>query len=380
VSFDSSDEFSKWFSNPEQKSVREKAMLMSGIPLEIKARRFLANNGYRITRWYYPTDQETGRELDFVAEKVLGNYTFPLSESPYPDFPIGSQVDFWIVILGECKRSSTNDFFAFKAEGEQVGRTLKFTRFPIPFYRQMNAPPFTLVTGSLSSLMLPLMPFYSFPFITDRIVEVDAAHFQTRQNDNYGDKMTHEACEKLLAASINLKENYQFSMDMETRELFRSLQEDYVEISKKMPTSASREIAKKLVEIDAKRAWKKLPYLSIGWGVPLMVLDDNRGLISTNLRKDGTVEFKEDIGLALYPYVSENIRNFQKIGARGSFPVIICKNSSLPEGLKIIETGTDKLIERFTTYLKDSPERLIEDLLAAEVEQERKTETTSDTK
>jgi hypothetical protein len=368
MSSDNSSEFSSWFNNPDQRSARKKAMLMSGIPLEIKARRFLANKGYRVTRWYYPTDPATRRELDFIAEKVLGHYTFPSSEYPFME---ENRIDFWIVILGECKRSSTNDFFAFEAE--QPERTLKYSQFPIPFYRQMGAPPYTFVIGSLSSSMSPLVPSYGFPFVADRIVEVDANNFKTRKNDNYGDRMTHEACETLLSASINLKENYQSSMDRSTRKLFASLEHDYLEISKKMLDDSPREVAKKLVETDPKRAWKKLSYLPIGWGVPLIVLDDNRGLISTNLREDETVEFKEDIGLVLYPYVSENIQHFQKIGASGSFPVIICKNASLPKALTIIETGTGKLIETFMTSIKNRPEEFIEQLLATEIEQQRKT-------
>jgi hypothetical protein len=72
MSLENTNEFHDWFDNPDQRSAREKAMLISGVPLEIKARRFLTSSGYRVTKWYYTTDLETAREL---AEKVIDQFT-----------------------------------------------------------------------------------------------------------------------------------------------------------------------------------------------------------------------------------------------------------------------------------------------------------------
>ncbi|MFI5449662.1 MAG: hypothetical protein ACHQ03_07855 [Candidatus Bathyarchaeia archaeon] len=365
MSSESSNEFSDWFNSPDQRSDREKAMLMSGTPLEIKAQRFLTNSGYRVMKLYYTKDLETGRELDFLAEKVAHQYRFTLSEYPYPE---ESRIYFWIDILGECKRSSTHDFFAFAAE--QPERLLEHSIYPIPLYDYKADAPHTFVIGSLSSRFPPLMPHFRFPFIADRIVEVDANNFKTRKGDNYGDEMTHQACEALLSAAVHQKRVHQSLIDIIARQLFATLQPAYLELSKKMPKSTPMEVARRLVEIDSKRVQKQLGMFPIVWGVPLIVLDDNRGLIATSLRKDGSVEFGADLGLVLYPYISENIQHFRKVGARGSFPVIICKNASLADALKIIETGTQSLIQQFTRVLKNRPEEFIEQILATAIEQQ----------
>jgi hypothetical protein len=367
MSPENTNEFHDWFDKPDQRSAREKAMLISGVPLEIKARRFLTSSGYRVTKWYYTTDLETGRELDFLAEKVIDQFTFTISE--YPNLE-ESRIHFWIDILGECKRSSTHDFFAFAAE--QPERMLKNTIYPIPLYDYKAIPPHTFVIGSLGSFAAPLTPHYTFPFIADRIVEVESSHFDTRKADNYNDKMTHDACETLLSAALHMKRVHQNLIDILTRQLFGALQSDFWELSKKIPENTPAEVAKKLVAADPKRVWKQLGLFPLVWGVPLIVLDDNRGLIATNLRKDGSVEFGEDLGVVLYPYVSENIQTFGKVGARGSFPVVICKNASLGQALRIIETGTKSLLQRYTWVLKNQPEDFIEQILVAGIQQQER--------
>jgi hypothetical protein len=359
----SSNEFAEWFNNPEQRAAREEAMLMSGIPLEIKARRFLTKAGYRVIRWYYTTDLETGRELDFIADKMLSEHTLPN----------GYRIDFWIEILGECKRSATHDFFAFDADKPEG--ILGLSHFPVPFYVERDNPPFTFVIGSLTS------PFhhYSFPFVADKIVEVDAANFKTRKGDNYGDEMTHEACETLLSASIHLKEHHQNLVDIVRRTLFASIRDDLTSISKKMSESTPSEVAKELLKKDLDSKLDKHLTFPIVFGVPLIVLDDNRGLVASTLRGDQSVEFERDVGMVLYPYVSENIQHFRRIGARGSFPVIMCKNASLSDALTIVESGTHKLIQQFTHFLTHEPEEFMERLLVTEVEQQRKTAVESKT-
>lgn len=188
------------------------------------------------------------------------------------------------------------------------------------------------------------------------------------KGDNYGDEMTHQACEALLSAAIHRKRVHQNLIDIIARQLFAALRPDYLELSKKMPNNTHMEVVRKLVEIDPKRVWKQLGLYPIVWGIPLIVLDDNRGLIATNLREDGSVEFGADLDLVLYPYISENIQHFQSVGARASFPVIICKNASLVDAIKIIETGTRRLIQQFASVLKNRQQQFLEEILFAAIE------------
>jgi hypothetical protein len=46
---DKMNDFLKWFNNPSQREDREKAMEMSGIPLEIRTRRLLTELRYTVS-------------------------------------------------------------------------------------------------------------------------------------------------------------------------------------------------------------------------------------------------------------------------------------------------------------------------------------------
>jgi hypothetical protein len=348
---DDSNEFQDWFGNANQKELREKAMESSGIPLEIKVRRRLAQLSYRVSRAYYDTDEEKSRELDLFATKRLADYEMPQG-----------QIIFYLDILGECKRSSTHDFFAFAAE--QMEDIIVLSAFPLPFFRErITAPPFSTLMGSLKHQ-------YSFPFVTDRIVEVEAAQYNSRKGDNYGDKITHGACEALLLASIHFKEMSQKLCDIERQRIFSPLQFEYAQISKEMPGATPSAIVKKLFQ--GKMSSTDFAFYPVTFGVPLIVLDDNRGLVATVLRNDGSVEFKGDIPFVLYPYVSENLRNYQRVGAVASFPVVICKYASLADTINILETGTRKVIEAFKTLTELRPETFLEELVLTQIELLRK--------
>jgi len=350
---DKMNDFLKWFNNPSQREDREKAMEMSGIPLEIRTRRLLTELRYTVSRAYYQSEEENVRELDFLATKQLGQC--PLARG---------QIAFSLHVLGECKHSSTHDFFAFQAE--QVENMLLLSAFPLLFSREtITSAPFSSVLGSLKY-------HFAFPFVTDRIVEVHADNYKTRNKKNYEDEMTHGACEALLSASIHFKNMNQKLYDIERRRLFSPLQNDYRQISEKMPGATPRQLVKQLIRNNPVTIWDDFSYFPVTFGVPMLVIDDNRGLVTTVLRDDGSVMFKDDVGLVLYPYVPENIQQFQEVGAVGTLPVIICKCSSITNAVKVIEDGSVKVIEQFKALLRARPESLLEEYLVTEIQLQRK--------
>jgi hypothetical protein len=346
---DKMNDFLKWFNSPTQREDREKAMEMSGIPLEMRTRRLLTQLKYTVSRAYYQIKEENVRELDFLATKQLGQC--PLARG---------QIAFSLHILGECKHSSTHDFFAFQAE--QVENMLLLSAFPLLFGREtITSTPFSSVLGSLKY-------HFGFPFVTDRIVEVHAENYKTRKEENYGDEMTHGACEALLSASIHFKNMNQKLYDIERRRFFSPLQNDYRQISEKMPGATPRQLVRQLIRNNSATIWDDFSYFPVTFGVPMLVIDDNRGLVTTILRDDGSVMFKDDVGVVLYPYIPENIQQFQDVGAVGTFPVIICKYSSMTDAVKLIEDGSLKVIKQFEAFLSARPESLLEEYLVTGIQ------------
>jgi hypothetical protein len=133
-----STNFQDWFANSDQRKDREKNMEQSGIPLEIRTRRHLKKLGYDAVRTYYVTE-EPGKyhELDFQATKNI--HTFSL--------PQGLTLKFQLLLLGDCKHSETDDFFAFEAEEP----TLLSSDFPIRLYRE-DIPVRGNTVGSLATI------------------------------------------------------------------------------------------------------------------------------------------------------------------------------------------------------------------------------------
>jgi hypothetical protein len=88
-------------------------------------------------------------------------------------------------------------------------------------------------------------------------------------------------------------------------------------------------------------------------GVPLMVLDDNRGLVDTTLREDGSVNFKRDVEFVVYPFVPENLGlGLEVMGTIAVFPVIICKQSALSKATTVLENGTRQMLFNASSEFK----------------------------
>jgi hypothetical protein len=106
-------------------------------------------------------------------------------------------------------------------------------------------------------------------------------------------------------------------------------------------------------------------------GVPIIILDENRGFVKTVLRKDGGVSFEGELEFALYPHLVKDVARSRVKETRIDviLPIIICKHKSLPQAVQALEEGTRRILARFEKYLHDDPTVVIKQLMLTQVSQ-----------
>ncbi len=344
TAFEQESEFNKWFANPINKRARELAMERSGVPLEMRTRRRLRSLGYSAIRDYYE-DGGIARELDILADKLLD------SISPY-----GLGLSIYLLILGECKRSETHDFFAFQSEESRELRV----QYPLKFYTE------GFPRGALNITFPACKPF-AFPFIAERIVEVDATKFMSHKDGNYGDKMTYEACETLAhACRFFRKFHSNFYFDEGFKEgAFDGICEDNPSFEDAIHGTYDEAVraVEKITSEKPEECSRIFSYFTAIWGVPILVLDDNRGLVNTRLRNDGTVSIDGDLEVVLYPYLQRDLSHSDD----QSLPIVVCKYKYLEQAVNVLETGARKIVEQFKRELDDDPTLVLRQLMMTQL-------------
>ncbi len=339
--FDESN-FDRWFANPQNRKQREAEMERSGIPLEIRVRRALRKVGYKAFRDFY---EKNGiyHELDFMAVKKIRRIQLPY------DF----RVEFYLQFLGECKHSETHDFFAFEAEDIEFAM-----RYPLRLHRE-DVP--------FQHSKFPGEPF-NFPFLAERIVEVQASTFKSRQDGNYQDRVTFEACEKLVEACKSIQ-SYVGPDDEMRSDVFEELSERYYALENKLSTRT--EAVDRLISEDEEKIFREFNNFTGFLGVPLLVLDDNRGLVKTALGETGKPVFQGEAETVLYPHHTKSLVSSPEFHSRNQLgdmiPIVICKHKSLLKTTKLIEDGSRKLLDNFEKVIQENPKRFIAELISAQV-------------
>lgn len=97
-------------------------------------------------------------------------------------------------------------------------------------------------------------------------------------------------------------------------------------------------------------------HLNVELGFPIMLIDENMGLIKVVYDQNGSIEKFEDVGYGIYPYVSENANRYNNIlGEHFAFPVVICNLQYLNECLKALDDGFRKTVEHAQSMVKNNP-------------------------
>lgn len=101
--------YSIWLKSPDVVDLLKKNIVKVGYPLEIYVKDILRQKGYVASNSYYEQSSPKNgnkilREIDIYAFKIIKKYFHRCF------------FNFRLLIVGECKYSSTNDYFAFKSD------------------------------------------------------------------------------------------------------------------------------------------------------------------------------------------------------------------------------------------------------------------------
>ena len=340
--------YAKWMANDKVKEDLKKELKRAGIPLQSKARKVLERNGFRCSNYHYfqPSEQKEGeeylptilqegkyRELDIYAFKTRA-YSFKV---------LNSEITFGSIILMECKYLTDIDFFAFETKDNYL-------------------PAFPVIFNGEHLLGSPYLDF-KFPMTIEKIAEVNVS----KRQKGYGDKTTHQACEQLTAAFSYLYERKLQQRRIEYLNLynrvFRRMWEKFLTETevKRVKRGPIEEIPKEVISEFIRNNFSPQQildnvHLYVELGFPIMLIDENMGLIKVIYDQNGSIKKFEDVGYGIYPFVSENANRYNNILGRSfAFPIIICNLQYLNRCLKALDDGLRKTVDYAETMIKNNP-------------------------
>jgi hypothetical protein len=319
---ESAPPYAEWLKSNECKNKLMKELEKAGVPLELRATSALEKRGYRCTNYPYADtlgekDSETiYRELDIYGSKSH-QYSFMV---------LDCQVVFDIALFVECKFSSNLDFIAFR------DKDVYLPMFPCA------------VSGK--SFLSNSYKNYTFPIVIRKIAEANVSSMRIEDSckeemkGSIPDKVTHVACQQLIAGCNAY--------------------------AKRMKTSLAVTYSQfRISDSSEKTILDRIPYFSVESVFPIMVIDENRGLIEAeyDTSKDAITGFK-DVGYGIYGFISEDADKYNEVlGQYYKFPVIISNLKYLERCLDDIENGLKITGERLKEAYDKNPDNLKSDIL-----------------
>jgi hypothetical protein len=321
----------------------------SGIPLELRARKVLKDNGFNVINFRYQDsdnpDEDLGlqqriwRELDILATRREKS-TVKVH---------GCEISFGTNILAECKYSSDKDILIFEH----------------PKFQSADLSHFPIMISGQTMIDILLKEGIALPVSVERLVEVDHTS-EKKKEDNYRDIGVHKACEQILSATrfyVNLKRGtlrlYYISMSKDS-----TIGKEWQTLLKggKIPYEGSgskRNIPQSFINEFLNDKFKPEEMLEdfsqvfIHVCFSLIITDSSRGIIQAKLNESYEVIDLDDKGICIYTYVSENVDRYESILENYFvFPVIVCNLPNLPSAISLIEQIMNcitKQIERLIT-------------------------------
>lgn len=166
------DHYSLWENNHNMQNKIKEMLQNVGYPLEMTTKEKLRNHGYHVFNSYYTQfDSKSGRELvrelDIFARKTVNRMSYG-----------GCEFSFELTLIGECKSSSTNDFFGFTGDNQSLDPS-----FPIIFEGQYFQE-------------MGLSADFIFPSVMQNITEIDTTNMKPFPEN----KVIYEGCNQIFHA------------------------------------------------------------------------------------------------------------------------------------------------------------------------------------
>lgn len=334
--------YKNWLGNQKVIENLKESVKKSGTPLELRTKKFLKDNNFYATNIHYLSDN-IWRELDIRAFRI---------EKLETEIE-GCKIVIMTHILGECKYSTDMDVFVFEhLDKENVDTKL----FPIRVNGQKILSPF-------------VNSHFKFPLIIEKAINVNVS-ILNKTNGNYTDSRIHDACEQVLAAVSSYCDRQRKSICNEYNNFTRG--STIFSLWKKEPKSENVEREKISGGIEAvpdniiddflrekfnsNPMLRDFPYIIIHLIIPLVVFDENRGLIKACVDENCNITDFEDVGFCLYPYISENANKYQNVLENHfNFPIILSSYNCLDKILKIIDKGIEGIINEMKEDIIQKP-------------------------
>jgi len=334
------ERYSEWIDDGGRKKELKKWLEKAGIPLELRTIKFLEEQGYRCSS-YHCQDPETGkyRELDIHASK-----------RNVQSFKVGEcEVVFNVLILVECKYSYNLDFLAFESKDKY------FPAFPVIFIGER------VLGASYQD--------FEFPMVIRKIAETDVLNLEW--SENFQDRKTHEACEKLTSCFSHIYERRRRMIRVSLDQYRLQFEQSWASfLSKGHSIREKRVLQQKIGEFlrenfKPQELLRRIAYFPIEIGFPILVIHEDRGLIGIkyDVATGQIVDF-ENVGYGIYPYVSENADKYDNIlHEYFAFPIVICNLAYLDNCLKTLNKGIERMVTYARTLLRNNPYAIAQEVL-----------------
>jgi hypothetical protein len=352
----------KWYENTDFVDKFKIEFEKAGLPLEYKARKIFEERGFKTHSSHYKvpidnvldssiTEKEgTWRQIDINASGFDDiNWDVDLT---FDKFSLNLSVNF----LGECKFSSDKSYFLFRSNEDT---SLKF--------------PLNICGDTLLKYEF-LEKIFNFN-LYENIVEVNVTNFN-KKNDNYDDKITHQACEQLFyAASYDILSTKnelkkEISKEISKTQLFKKwikflsknkIQEKgLIDWRNRVKDSIATKFLEEHFELDdIKEIQRYFIYLQF----PILIINEGARLFEVELDGKNNIVGFNKIKFGIYNnYHFEKSKNLNSIYP-DNIDILICDVSYLSEAIEIILKGFKKLCENLKQKIDERPYLLGYELL-----------------
>ena len=330
--------YTDWMREEGKVRALKEGIKKSGVPLEARTRQVFNRAGLPAGRHhYYDSDGHdvTLREIDLQGEWSTLN----------ADLATNREVGILANILVECKYSSSKDWFVFKAS---EGRRAWFNAGSYPpslngqwlLWQDLGGE-----SGSPSSARSILS---RLPVLSEQIVEADAWSPMTRKDGNYSTRTVHTACAQLHSAAMNSLGVHQLLLPSRYKEVAAAigltaqwqhfLRVKWPNLGWPIPGFVVEEFLNESFRQSDIRPMEAGEFLYVAMVVPLIVIDDTRGLILVELDSEGEVSSFTDVGYCLYLHVPERKYSRNNLqSAANAFPVLIANLSQVDQLLELVK-------------------------------------------
>lgn len=333
-------DYVEWMSNESFVQDILTKLHKTGYPLEYISRLNLKALGYRISHRYYNQKNHEGkletREIDIFAVKELSSFMCS-----------GTKIYLNICLIGDCKYSSTNDFLVFESETNIIPKS-----FPVLFNSKA-------ILNDISN------KDFSFPSIFQVITSFDSGNLLFQTDDNH----IYPGCSQVINAFSHFLAQSDKEWEYHYKDIYKNC-ELHSKIASKLPRTTIEFGTGKILSFPTKEELeviqeglkedhKKIEFLEIRIGIPIIILDKNNGLIRVRIENGNPIGL-EDVGYGVYLFSPSNLMNYRRLIPQGisEFPVLVCNMTYLQKAIKALEQSLLAMFTVIKEYVVSNPVNL----------------------